>query len=229
MHIFTVYTPTHQPLLEDFLLPSLQEHEPGLPITQIELQQRSASGSIKTEGFIETIREKYYHMWEFASSLPYGELVVCTDCDIQFFKPFADNLRGYMEKYDIVFQTNVLNPPKLNIGFLCMRWTPAVRLIFSVMLANMHNFRQEEITMNYLLRHHAPRVRYRLLPANDYWTVLATPARRFVEELVPPDLFMHHGNGALGTENKILMLQQVRDVVWARQGLPRPDREAVLV
>lgn len=224
MRVFTVYTPTHAPMLEEYFLPSLREHEPDLPPKVIELAQHSASGTIKTDGFVETLREKYRELWDFANSLPYGELILCSDCDIQFFRPFRANLESYMDRYDIVFQTNVLDPPQLNIGFFCMRWLPATRALITTMLNTMVNFRQEELAVNYLLRIHDFPIRYRLLPPEDYWTLLATGDRQFSPDRVPPAPYMHHANSVLGTEGKLALMTQVRQVVLARrEQSPRPE------
>lgn len=224
MHVFTVYTPTHRPLLEQVFLPSLREHEPDLPVTIVELQQRSIGGTIKSEGvldpqFADTLREKYETLWDFASSLPYGELILCSDCDIQFFKPFAANLESYMDRHDILHQTSEVNPPKLNIGFVCFRWIPATRAVISTMLNSMGNFNTEETAINFLMRQYGLGARSLLLPPNDYWSVHSTPTRQFHPDTVPPDMYMHHGNGGMGTEKKLKFMQDVRDAVLARQAV----------
>jgi hypothetical protein len=216
MHVFTYYSPSHQPFVDEFFRPSLQAVEPDLQI-HTEIQDFNfGTGSLKNPGFTETITLKYTRFWEFASSRPFGDLILCSDCDIQFFRPFVKDLEGYMESNDLVFQTNTVNPPKFNVGFFCIRWLPSTRaFIINFLNAAARNLLEEKTTNNIVDQLVFP-ARISLLPPDDYWTVLSTGNREFTPEKVPHGLYMHHGNGRQTMADKLQLMRDVRDTVRAR-------------
>jgi len=85
MKIFCVYTPAHEILLRDWLLPSLPA---DFGIVPIPLEIKGA-GDFLSEEFLRCIREKISLIVKSIKENP-GEWIIWTDIDILFF-PYAGN------------------------------------------------------------------------------------------------------------------------------------------
>jgi hypothetical protein len=185
--------------------------EPHLPLHIEPLDQLSATGALESPGYRETIIQKLERLWDYCAHLPNGTMVLVSDCDIQFFRPFAANLASHLDDCDIVFQTNRVRPElKLNGGFYCLRLKPCTRSLLDTVIQITPGFRHDESAYNWLLRRTGFPIRFRLLPPEDYWTHMSTGIPGFNANLAPLQAYMHHANNTGDVPARLEALAAVR-------------------
>src|SRR5262245_17990581 len=98
--IYTLYTPSHEVLLQGFFLPSLPKNM-DLRLHSFDTPKMR---NFRDNGFLRAIRQKLDLVVESIREND-NDLIVWADVDIQFFGPLAPVVRGSMKDYDLCFQT----------------------------------------------------------------------------------------------------------------------------
>ena len=218
MKLYTLYTKTHERLIENWFLPTLPD--------EFELQLVkgvSTGGNFRTINFKNAVIEKC-DMIIAAIQENSGKAFVYADCDIQFFKPMMAFLEEQSQHYDFVCQRD---DPWGNVcsGFFVARGSERVLRLWKRVRQCTMREGQDQIAFNRNLGKsmrvgdHMFRVfnrcSYAFLPdaffgggtlSGKLWTPgMALP--------IPKDIVLHHANWTVGVDNKIAQLQYVRDVV----------------
>lgn len=151
-----------------------------------------------------------------------GSVFIMSDLDVQFFRPFADDVRALMQGYDVLFQNDFgtrQQPPGqqgrggLNSGFIAVRAGADSRRLFERALAYMRKKNDPGVDDQVALRvvtADERQVRLGLLPPR-YWThgTYWTPG----QALDPPgDIVTHHANWIVGDNVNNVKLEQLREV-----------------
>ncbi len=140
MRLYGVCTPSHQPLLRNWLLPTLQDpYELRIQsYNQIGSEEQHVFGTpqfIRTTMFkLDVVLRALRENWE--------DLFVFTDMDVQFFRPTELLLRRLINGFDLLFQRD--SPEGIACsGFLLCRATPTTLRFWESVRRYMETFPQK--------------------------------------------------------------------------------------
>jgi len=238
LKIYAFSTPTHRVLLEEWFLPTLPSE---MSLVLEEHAQDCPTGVYGEAGWLACMEKKIALVLRAARECR-GELFVHSDVDVQFFRPFADELAALMQGYDLRFQ---LDAPDGTVcaGFFVCRASSLTERFFEAVLRELSTGKgdHDQQIINRMLRRRrqAPsgRLRRALLrpwrapseTAADDWTQLrwgrlpgsffggGTRTGRLWKPGqaidIPEDPAMHHANWIEGVESKLAQLECVREAV----------------
>jgi len=222
---YTLFTDSHKPFLVDYFLPTFPFCK-DIDLTILYRPQHCKSASFETEGFRETTRDKVKGFIEGIESCGDGDIFMFIDVDIQFFGSFYTDIVHSIKDKDAVFQNDVFGG--VNTGFFAVKNNKKVRSFFKTVLGNLDSFSQEQALANYLLNNSSQfpsiAIDWSFLPAR-YWTyghIAAQPGKEpntyrgswtpgAEDFCVPSDIVIHHANWTAGVDNKIKLLEIVKD------------------
>jgi len=210
MKLLTFYSDSHFEMYAGYFLPSYQEHLSHHQLIAKRIDQLSPSGEYEAEGFDLTMLEKIDFIIENIDLS--GEPFIYSDCDVQFFGEVSHDLQDN----DILFQNDYL-ARNYCAGFFIAKQNQAVLDFFvrvkKTFIATMNGVIHDQNIINDLLRNGYP-IKADMLPANKYWTAaFATDGALWNGQQieVPESIVMHHANFTIGIENKIALLEQVKN------------------
>ena len=226
---YTLFTDSHKKFLTDYFLPTFPFRK-EIELTILHRPQHCKSALFETEGWKDTMRDKSTCFYEKLQDCKDGELFMFIDPDIQFFRDFYDDVVARMTDLDIVWQNDVIGG--VNTGFFAVKNNKRTRSFFKTILGNLDSkdFSQEQVLANYLLQNSAQfpsiDVNWSFL-SNDYWTyghvaAQADPRTGFcrggwkpdsLDFDIPKSIILHHANWTSGVENKLKLLDIVRNKV----------------
>ena len=103
MKLYCFYTPSHSKFFKEWFKPTAEgEYE---IVAHEHHEQISATSEYAKQGWRETQYNKVLH-WKKAVEDNMGDIIVCADVDIQFFKKSKGHLIGALKDADIAFQQN---------------------------------------------------------------------------------------------------------------------------
>ena len=169
---FTVVSPTHRTLLEQYMLPSFPNN-PNMEMTIKYISQLCPSGKFYEAGWHATMEKKVDCFIEGIESLRNDELFLFVDTDIVFYKDFYDELLQEINNYDIVFQNDVVGG--CNTGFFIAKKTQIILDLMYEIKTNLHKFDSEQHAMttycfNQLQYPKIKSLRWNFLPIEKNWT-----------------------------------------------------------
>jgi len=102
MRLYALVTPSHEVLLNEWLVPTLQDHY------DLRICRRPQIGPIEksnynSPGFVLTMRRKVEFIRQAIREC-WGEVFVFSDVDIQFFKPTQEIFLRLIRNHDLLFQ-----------------------------------------------------------------------------------------------------------------------------
>ncbi len=138
--MYGVYTPSHEPLLRNWLLPTLQDpyelrfrpHDQIGPMDQplYGTPQFTRTTMFKVDAILKAIRENW------------GDVFLFTDVDVQFFRHTEPLLSRLMEGFDLIFQRD--SPEGIVCtGFFACRATPITLRFWESVRLYMEAFPQK--------------------------------------------------------------------------------------
>lgn len=192
IHVFC--TPSHEGLLNEFLLPSAP-----WPVVVHRGEQRG-TGQVFTSGWLPTMRERALLYARLSES---GESFIGCDADVQFFSKF--NLRPF-QYVDIAFQST---PQGICPGFFISHGQKP---------AEMWNWVAERIQGDFntgdqfRVREYLSlgRLRYARISENIVWSPFGNTAPAWP---APSGICVHHALKAYNPEDKAKQLRTVRAVI----------------
>jgi len=213
MDLLTFYSDSHKAMYENYFLESYKKYlQSSFTLHAKEISQLSQTGDYDSNGFNETMLEKIKLILEnFDSS---DEPFVFADCDIQFFGDFKDSLVKELGDYDIAFQDDVVCRCA---GFFIAKRNDKVKKFMEIVLEITPQFDHDQTAMNYILNHQSRfnlNLKEKKLPRNQYFTVaVSTNAKQWVGQdfEVPKDILVHHSNWTIGLDNKVKLLDFVKE------------------
>jgi hypothetical protein len=210
MKLLTFYSDSHFEMYARYFLPSYREHLSHHQLIAKRIEQLSPSGEYQAEGFDLTMLEKIDMIIENIDLS--GEPFIYSDCDVQFFGEISHDLN----ENEILFQNDYL----LNnycAGFFIAKQSQAVLDFFikvrETFISKMNGVIHDQTIINELLDVGYP-IKADMLPASKYWTAaFATNGALWNGQQieVPKEIVMHHANFTIGIENKIALLEQVKN------------------
>lgn len=209
MKLLTFYTPSHEIFVEQF--------KNSLPDDNLEViyhtyEQECPTGEFAEEGWNTTTRRKFEFIAEVMMSLEEDEVFTFSDIDIQFFKPITKLAARATAEHDVVFQNDYYG--HACTGFFFCKNNPNTRRLIAECIRDIHNHRDDQAVMNHILQGGlAPYVNYALLPPQFFtFGMFYNHWHGETEFPLPPGIVMHHANWVKGIDNKIKLLQTVRNI-----------------
>ncbi|MGA3066760.1 MAG: putative nucleotide-diphospho-sugar transferase [Tepidisphaeraceae bacterium] len=213
--ILTFYSPTHEVLFQEHFARSIQLSE-GHRLIVSRTPQRG-SGVYYEDGWRDAVLPKLDLLLDRCqSNVPFAY----ADCDIRWYQP-TSRLLEYVGDCDLAAQYDGNN--LYCTGLMVFANPLAVRPLIEAMrnLLVRGEKTGDQLAMDHLLGlprwADAPRIK--LLP-NEFWSfgLQNEKSRPWTPgiPLLPPDrIITHHANWTKGIQNKLLMLEQVHQLVGA--------------
>jgi len=141
MKIYTFYSQTHQILYENYFKKSLRKiyNEKQLPIVAYRAPQEGKTGSFTEKEFIDAMKHKYTLLYQAAEENQ-NKPFVYSDCDVQFFKPFIEELifKFNDADYDLLCQED---RKSICAGFFITKGTDKFKHFLDITRSDMQDFR----------------------------------------------------------------------------------------
>ncbi|MEZ6099613.1 MAG: putative nucleotide-diphospho-sugar transferase [Pirellulaceae bacterium] len=218
MKLYTHASPSHESLLQEFLLPSAVEFDEVVVgrCSQASVDQYGLPGwGENTYEKARTMRRAVYEC---------EDLVVWADADVLFLAPAVERLIAELGDNDIAFQRNY-GVWKFCTGLWIARCDNRVRRLFDVIVDMREYFerqgRDDQTAMNDVVGRSD--VRTTFLSTSEFCTAGWQDGRwrEWVPErdpvpLVPSTAIAFHANWCRGLESKRLLLEGVRSVCATR-------------
>jgi hypothetical protein len=212
MKIFTLYTPSHRSLFEEYFVTSLlMMREPRFVLESRYCPQECPAAEYNTAGWEQTTLRKTE---VFLEAVGEGETFVYADCDVQFFDNCYDHLLAALGDFDIAFQSD--GPHGFCSGFFISKVNARTRCLFEQTRLLHPAFGRDQKAINSAI-HLANAV---ALPGDAYFTIGSTNnwTNWNCEPVAAPDgILAHHANFTLGVSNKRRLMDAVKESVMGKR------------
>ena len=211
--ILTFYSNSHEQIYKDFFLPSFEEHlNSKFKLTSKIIPQVCESGEFAANGFDKAMLKKIEFIVENIDLSDKSKLVF-SDCDVQFF----GDIDLDMDHYDILFQKDYFEDARCAGFFICKNNQNVLNFFNQIknLLENNLNSRvDDQFFLNNLIKNNFS-ITHGYLPIDKFWTVGNFTGGKVWNDgddvQIPKTIVMHHANYTIGIENKIKLLNIVRD------------------
>ncbi len=205
MKLITYYTKTHEFLLKEYLIPSINE---DFNIIDGYGQQKSEDGNYFSKGFNESTKDKLIFLYDNLLNSDENEILLFCDVDIIFLKPIKDYLNKYLD-YDMVFQKGY---DGLNTGFFLLKNKKNVRHLLKDVIENCHKYHDDQIALNDIIQ------KYNNIKYTTFDDRILSPAPLIGRKVwsgetfeVPNNTLVFHACWCAGIDNKIKLLTYVKN------------------
>ena len=208
--VYTHYSNSHKEMYENFFKASLRKlyTQEEVKIKGVYHTQTTLTGSFMTPGWNDAMDIKLGIIQE---ALETDERFIFADCDIQFFKPFVSDIISQLSNVDMVCQED---RGSLCAGFFGCNSNARTKDLFLKIRNNFRNMVNDQVALNYF----KDSVNYKLLDAEQYYTIGNTFVNQdgtFIwdnqTKITPPtNIKLHHANYVVGPENKIKLLEMIK-------------------
>lgn len=215
MIIYTHYSDSHKEMYEDFFKPSLRKlySKEEVLIRAVYHKQTTSSGSFMSNGWLESMDIK---LNVILTALKETEKFIFADCDIQFFKPFIDQVSESLIDNDIACQED---RGSLCAGFFGCKSNDKTKNLFTTIKSRFREMVNDQVALNNLKN----MVSNTLLDKEQFYTIgnfFENKNGTFIWDnetnIIPPsNMLMHHANYVIGVENKLKLLNMIK----ANEGL----------
>jgi len=214
MKTYTFYTQSHESLLNDWFIPSFVKTQTNNELIVKKFDQKCESGAFMSEGWNDSMFDKIEYVLHSIDDTPKNEFFIHADCDIQFFKDINEDLKSInFEMFDIVAQAD--GPDQICCGFMLIRSNDKTRTVFKeiIDLVKHKKYNNDQIALNAIYRKFGLNVG--LLSFKYYSTWMSCPGLWNGQpdpiNNIPNNLVLHHANYTIGIDNKIKLLNMVKN------------------
>lgn len=213
MKLYTFYTPSHKVFYKNYFLPTAKKEFEV--ISHCHLKQYCNSASFSEDGWRETQYNKVL-FWIDAVKENMGDVILCSDVDVQFLAPCKKDLTNTMKGHDLVFQQNHPNGGICSGFFMC-RCSYKTENFLNIIAIRLKKVMHEsgggeQFVMSDLFKEGWHGLKVGRLDLNKYWS----PRFKYedVSELdVPENILVHHANWTVGIDNKSDQLDYVNTFI----------------
>ena len=217
MKLYTFYTDSHLKLLMSYLLPSIEYNGSQFDVAVYKVPQYCQSGDYMQNGWIQTmIRKVEYHIKSCQENM--DKIFIYSDCDVQFLgkENIIDVITKEIDEYDIACQDDVYpfhNHNTYCAGFFACKGNQRTLDFFHKILHDIHRNKswlhdQEALNIN------LPMVKHKLL-SHKFFTHAQITHKLWNNENdtfnISRDILVHHANWTHGVENKMKLLNIVKE------------------
>jgi hypothetical protein len=215
MKIYTFYTDTHKEMFEQYFVPSVPFN---VPYISEYFPQECASGSFHADGWMKTMNRKVDYVIRSIQET-WGSWFIHSDCDVQFFPENGDlmaDIETHLNEKDIVGMDDIM----MCAGFFACRSNDKTLKLWSMVQDNLSRFANDQIALNHFLPQTG--VSFGLFPRFRYYNYMHHHTTHAVWNgqqpitLSPTErkcVLVHHANYTVGVENKVKMLQLIKEQV----------------
>ena len=214
INIYTHYSDSHKKLYDEYFKPSLRRlySSNELSIKYLHHKQTAANGYFMEKGWIEAMDFKLDVILTAFNDNTSEDWFIFSDCDVQFFNPFIENLKGYIENgTEIACQNDC---ETLCAGFFICRKTFNTFNLFTDIKKNFSKKGNDQVALNFF----KDRVEYKLLDKSSYYTIGNYFNNKDGtnnwdgegEVFLPEKIYIHHANYVKGVEQKIKLMDRIR-------------------
>lgn len=220
--MYTFYTGTHKHFYDEYFLPSVTEI--GWDVDNIKMTvtpQRDPEGSWgnaskpPSSGFNQTMKDK----WEWTIKTMEkddSDYIIWSDPDVQYFSPFIKDLMCCLGDNDFAGQLDY-EPNVICLGFFIFKNNKENLKLFKHMLKNIDDYMHDQDAFDSLKDKYITSVS--LCPERYYTIGYSTGRKPWDGQDVSPakKAYLHHGNWAVGVENKTKCMNLVRNRINVKQ------------
>lgn len=208
--LYTFYSDSHKEIYEKYFLKSFHEAklDENFELDTTKVEQKSPTGDFNSQGFSETMLDKLHVIYR-AIEENENKLFVFSDCDVQFFKNFYDDITtSYInDKVDMSAQSDA---GTICAGFFVARANKIFKKFIEFVMKENYKFPNDQVCMNF----HKGRVRYSLMPDNKYFSIGSVNGGKVwsgeTNIIIPKGIYMHHANFTVGIKNKIELFELIK-------------------
>mgnify|MGYP003641494094 CR=1 FL=1 len=214
LKLYCFFTPSHEEFYTSWLKPTAEKEYLIRPISFD--RQLSKSGKYIEIGWRETQYRKVL-AWIGAVKENMGDIIVCSDTDVQFLRPSSRFLVDYLHTDDIAFQQND-HENKICSGFIVCRCSLQTQNFFEIVAERLKKIIDkpgggEQYIMQDLIAEDWLQLNIKILPRDKIWN----PGRKYqrLEDLnIPDGIMVHHANWTEGNASKTRQLNYVKKKVF---------------
>jgi len=216
--LYTLFTPSHAVLFNDWFLPSISAlHEYDLVLEKHDQECKTAE--FMSPGWKKTTRRKVNLILR-AIKENWGSFFVYSDVDIQFFKSTLPAIRDALATHDMVFQQDTPEK-KICTGFFACKANQKTKIFWEMVgkIMDVFPIYSDQASVNLLLeKAEFADLSWDLLPESflDGGALTGETWKPGDACNIPRDVILHHANYAVGVNNKIEQLKQVKNKVSGR-------------
>jgi hypothetical protein len=215
MKIYTFYTNSHKKLLTDFFIPSLFKYE-NCDLIIENHPQECVSGQYRSLNW-KLSMERKLHLIIRAIENNAEKVFIYSDCDVQFFNKFIDENISAMFDCDILTQRD--GQKDLCAGFMFIKSNNKTHNLFSTILKNYINFKDDQEALNYIIKQQNIDIKYNFLDSNYYNLYYAlkadalkwNPYKNSLPKNMPKKINIFHANWIIGINNKIKAMELINN------------------
>ena len=209
LKILAFYTPSHEEIFNKYFLPSFDTINKNKDFTLGVSEQRDQYVS---RGIYHT------HGWAIKN---YGDYLIFSDVDIQFFRNFKSNILKKAKNYDLVAQQSasrqwlVEKGHSLCSGFFIFKCSKKIISLFESM-QNCIDVSNDDVADQICLNINKGMVNWSSLNKKYFNTGMVTGGHEWgavTHEYIPKNLYLHHANFVRTLPRKM----EVMEIVKARQ------------
>lgn len=214
--LLTFFSESHKDMYNDHFLRSFNEHlKENFILLPNTIEQYTKDGNYYDKGFNRAMKEKIRIIIDNIDTSD-DTPIVFADADIQFFGDFSGYIENNMGDSDIMFQDDILC---LCAGFMIFKQTEEVKNFFVNVYNITHNFEHDQVAINHLINTNQHNLKVKTLDREIFFTIgSATNAKQWNGETnlnIPKNILVHHANWTVGNDNKIKLLNYIKDEVAA--------------
>lgn len=213
MKLYTCFTPSHRPLLEQHFLPSLPAEFMHDKLRPKQIEQRSVTGEFGSSGFQATCLDKVDVILEALRTET--EPFLFSDVDVRFYGPVVDDLLKCLGDADMAFQWDGPRGRECT-GFMVLRPSPKLLRFWENVgdrMVDKDMMDQDAVhtELDWAKKWHGDKLIKTVILPERYWTFGRNdkhwkPGMRVNP---PADMLVHHANWTVGVENKLRLLEAV--------------------
>jgi len=210
MKLYSIYTDETKILKDEWFLKTIQDDWELNIVYWGKIGE--GDGKWNSPGFKYLIRKRIEYLVNVIKD-NWGDVIIWSDIDIQFFGRCTNIINKSMQNKDIVFLSDYRPTKKVNGGFIAIRCNAKTLLLFeSVLKTNLEELPyHDQSAINNILRENLIDIKWGLFP-RQIWA-LSNPGE------LPVDIVLHHAICAPTVESKIKQLEEIRKLVMFRKKL----------
>ena len=165
------------------------------------------------EGWSNTMKRKIDYILYSLEHTKENEIFIHSDIDIVFYDKIKTDILNLMIGYDILFQRdNKDNSRSLCMGFFaCVKNDKTVNF-FKKIYTELHKYDNDQTAVNSLIKN--SKLKYGNLPSGYYSVGVENGLWEGNDNIkIPEKILIHHANFTIGVENKIKLINLVKNKI----------------
>lgn len=210
--VCTFFSDSHKPFFKSFM--NSFPYEYGIDLI-IRYLPQECKGSYNEDNWNLTMKKKVEFIIDYLSILKDDELLIHSDVDVVFYKPIKNSIINLMNTNgkDILFQNDGC---ALCMGFFVCNNNKLILELMQYIHKNLNNFENDQAALNQLIS--KTEIKFGILP-NQYYSYGPlngmtnwTPENK-KEIVVPNDVILHHANWTVGVDNKLKLIEIIKQKI----------------